>query len=166
MPGKIPLILSVSVQGNVTTTGDLRGVFYIPGECSNYCVKGTIKLTDLKINMRAGQNGIGINLRSDRRDLLFTFNTCSEQMGEMIAQGSKRKEFKDDNKLDYTVSAPLINAGANILNLFGADETVSKIRQAQRKALQVVKSAIQGVKRDQYWDDVDMILDYSIFSRK
>lgn len=166
----IPLLLTVSVQGNAVTTGKLQGGFVIEGECSDYCVKGSLKLRDLQLKMRVEMEGGGINLNTGRRDLTFAFNTCSSTPGKRVANGSKHVEFKGDDSLSYDVSVPLVNLGEGLVGLGGligipgADETAAQIRREREQALQMVRSAIKSVQRDQFWDDVDMELTYEVFS--
>jgi len=64
------------------------------------------------------------------------------------------------------VSVPLANLGEGLAGLFGADEIAARIRREREQALQMVRSAIKSVQRDQYWDDIDMELKYEVFSDK
>jgi hypothetical protein len=100
------------------------------------------------VGLRSGM--LAMSLVSTKRDLVFAIDTCPNLKGDVVASGSLKKEFKGNDSLPYQ-TRPV----KGFLDTVGLGDIATR-------AAAFLHSRIDEVRRDQFWDDIDMELEYDI----
>ena len=114
--------------------------------------------------MKLDFGAASVTIRSkERTDLIFDFKTCEGEGWRFVDSGVDSKEYKQDKYLAYTVDAPMLRrteSAVKYLPWVGGD-----LSEKIQTLLRTTRESVKYVTRDQFWDDVDMDVDWKLFCR-